>query len=123
FDSQNDGQRTFAVNSTPIVGADGTRRGALATFDDVTSIEKKNQKLEEMLKVLNDSRDEIHRQNEELTLLATRDPLTSCLNRRSFFNQLNTVWKAANTHERPLACAMVDIDHFKAVKGTHRHAT
>lgn len=123
LDSQDDGRRTFAVNSTPILGADGTRRGALATFDDVTSIEKKNWKLEEMLRVLNDSREEIRRQNEELTLLATRDPLTSCLNRRSFFNQLNTVWKAAHTHAQPLACAMVDVDHFKAVNDAHGHGT
>jgi diguanylate cyclase (GGDEF)-like protein/PAS domain S-box-containing protein len=123
LDSQEDGRRTFAVNSTPILGADGKRRGALATFDDVTSIEKKNRKLEEMLRVLNDSREEIHRQNEELTLLATRDPLTSCLNRRSFFNQLNTAWKAAHTHARPLACAMVDIDQFKAVNDAHGHGT
>jgi diguanylate cyclase (GGDEF)-like protein/PAS domain S-box-containing protein/putative nucleotidyltransferase with HDIG domain len=122
LDGQTEGPRTFAVNTTPILGADGKRRGALATFDDVTSIEKKNQQLQEMLEQLKESRDEIHRQNEELTLLATRDPLTSCLNRRSFFNLFETAWKAAQDSAGPLACAMVDIDHFKSINDTHGHS-
>ena len=32
--------RTMSVNSTPILGEDGTCRGALATFDDLTPVEK-----------------------------------------------------------------------------------
>ena len=122
LDSRDNGWRTFAVNTTPILGADGKPRGALATFDDVTSIELKNQQLEQLLHALKSSRDEIHRQNEELRLLATRDPLTSCLNRRSFFTQFETAWKVAQTHKTPLACAMVDLDHFKAINDTHGHA-
>jgi len=117
-----EGRRTFTVNSTPILGPDGRRRGALATFDDVTSIERQNLKLEQMLQALKDSRDEIHRQNQELTLLATRDPLTSCLNRRSFFNEFETAWKAAQALGQPLACSMVDIDHFKSINDNHGHS-
>lgn len=122
LDCPAEGKRTFAVNTMPILGPDGKRRGALATFDDVTSIEIKNQQLEEMLHVLNESRDEIRRQNEELTLLATRDPLTNCLNRRSFFNQFETIWARAIEHKLPLGCAMVDIDHFKSINDTHGHS-
>ena len=114
--------RTFMVNTMPIVGSDGRQRGALATFDDVTSIEKKNQQLEEMLTVLNDSRDEIHRKNEELTLLATRDPLTACLNRRAFYNLFETHWNATRKNNQALSCVMVDVDHFKAVNDTHGHS-
>lgn len=116
-------QRTFMVNSMPILGAGGSQRGALATFDDVTSVEKKNQQLQEMLTALKDSRDEIHKKNEELTLLASRDPLTSCLNRRAFYNLFEAQWATARAGDGPLACIMLDIDHFKMVNDTHGHST
>ena len=120
--SQSQGQRTMVVNTAPILGADGRRRGALATFDDVTSVEKKNVQLEEMLTALKDSRDEINRQNQELQLLATRDPLTSCLNRRAFFTQFETHWKACRAEGMPLGCLMLDIDHFKSINDNHGHS-
>jgi diguanylate cyclase (GGDEF)-like protein/PAS domain S-box-containing protein len=116
-----EGPRTFMVNSTPILGGDGRRRGALATFDDVTSIEQQNRQLEQMLTNLQESRDEIHRQNEELQLLATRDPLTGCFNRRAFFNQFETIWKT-HAKNRVLSVLMVDIDHFKSINDTHGHS-
>jgi len=119
--SETDGLRKLMVNSTPIVGGDGRQRGALATFDDVTSIEQKNIQLEEMLDNLKQSRDEIHRQNEELQLLATRDPLTSCLNRRAFRTQFETLWATAKTRGLPLSCVMVDIDKFKSINDNHGH--
>ena len=117
-----DGERTFVVNSMPILGADGKSRGALATFDDVTAIEKKNQQLENMLQNLKESRDEIRRQNEELHILATRDPLTGCLNRRAFFGEFETQWQEAREHGLPMSCLMVDIDHFKSVNDNHGHS-
>jgi diguanylate cyclase (GGDEF)-like protein/PAS domain S-box-containing protein len=120
--STNDGTRTFAVNSAPILGRDGVKRGALATFDDVTSVEAKNLRLEQMLQVLNASREEIRRQNQELVVLATRDPLTSCLNRRAFFNEFETLWQAARDNGLSLSCLMLDIDHFKSVNDNHGHA-
>ena len=58
--------RTFTVNCGPITGGDGSPRGALVTFDDVTSIEKKNTQLRKTLDMLKQSRDEINRQNQEL---------------------------------------------------------
>lgn len=115
--------RTFVVNSTPIQGSDGNCRGALATFDDVTDIEWKNIQLEEMLDSLQQSRDEIRRQNEELTLLATRDPLTGCFNRRAFFSQFESHWQTGRVNRQPLGCVMVDIDHFKSINDNHGHAT
>ena len=117
-----DRQRKFTVNTMPILGGDGRRRGALVTFDDVTSIEEKNVQLEGMLQDLQTSRDEIRRQNSELTLLATCDPLTSCLNRRAFFAQFQTQWEAAASSGRPLSCLMVDIDHFKSINDRFGHA-
>jgi diguanylate cyclase (GGDEF)-like protein/PAS domain S-box-containing protein/putative nucleotidyltransferase with HDIG domain len=122
MDGAGQGERTFVVNSMPIVGGDGRRRGALATFDDVTVLEQKNVQLEEMLGALKQSRDEISRQNEELQHLAMRDPLTGCLNRRAFFTIFESHWTQARNNTQPLGCIMVDIDHFKSINDTHGHS-
>lgn len=62
------GKRTLAVNSTPIVADDGSCRGALATFDDLSPVETANSQLRKALRRLKRSRDKIHRQNRELDL-------------------------------------------------------
>ncbi len=117
----NERTRIFKVNAAPILGDDGSRRGALASFDDVTQIEENRAELRAMLEALRTSRDEIHRQNQELEELATRDPLTSCLNRRAFFSELETTWTAAERYDLELSCIMVDVDHFKAINDAHGH--
>jgi diguanylate cyclase (GGDEF)-like protein/PAS domain S-box-containing protein/putative nucleotidyltransferase with HDIG domain len=117
-----DTPRTFRVNCTPILGGDGSRRGALATFDDVTTIEEKSARLRQMLDMLQQSRDEINRQNQELQALATTDPLTQCMNRRSFFASFETHWSSAKRYNHPLACIMVDVDHFKRINDRHGHS-
>ena len=114
--------RTFRVNCTPILGGDGSRRGALATFDDVTTIEEKSARLRQMLDMLQSSRDEINRQNQELQALATTDPLTGCMNRRSFFAAFETQWSSAKRYEHSLACIMVDVDRFKSINDRYGHS-
>jgi diguanylate cyclase (GGDEF)-like protein/PAS domain S-box-containing protein len=112
--------RTFMVNTAPV--KDGSLyRGVIATFDDVTELEEKNNQLEEMLSMLRKSRDEIRRQNRELQVLATRDPLTNCLNRRAFFERHETVFAAALRDGQLLACLMVDIDLFKSINDRYGH--
>ena len=120
--TQVNGLRTFSVNSTPIVADDGTCHGALATFDDMTRIERKNLQLHKLLERLRRSRAEIRVQNRKLTDLATLDPLTSCLNRRAFFERFDLAWKAAHRHGQPLSCIMLDIDHFKSVNDRFGHS-
>ncbi len=112
----------FMVNASPITDERGAVRGVLTTFDDVTELEKKNEELENMLKMLDASRGEVRRQNEKLQILATRDTLTNCLNRRSFFDQLEREFENARADELPLSCIMADIDHFKAVNDNYGHA-
>ncbi len=113
--------RTFMVNTAPVKDG-GQCRGVMATFDDVTRLEEKNDQLEDMLDMLKKSRDEIRRQNSELLILATRDPLTDCLNRRSFFDKYETVFATAQRNGQRLACIMVDIDHFKTINDRYGHA-
>jgi diguanylate cyclase (GGDEF)-like protein/PAS domain S-box-containing protein len=119
---QTGGTRTLMVNSVPVKDATGANRGVMATFDDVTQIEEKNDQLEDMLDMLKKSRNEVRRQNRELQILATRDPLTDCLNRRSFFEKYEAVFMAARRDAHPVACIMVDIDLFKTINDRYGHA-
>lgn len=114
--------RTFIVNGAPILDRDGRARGALATFDDVTQLEETNAQLQQMLTKLEKSQEEVRRQNRDLQILASRDPLTRCLNRRSFFEKLEAGFAAARRYGHVLSCIMVDIDHFKAINDSHGHA-
>jgi diguanylate cyclase (GGDEF)-like protein/PAS domain S-box-containing protein len=112
---------TFTVNATAIAGRADEIRGALITFNDVTEIEIKHAELTHALVKLEKSQLEITRQNEELEYLATRDPLTGSLNRRSFFNGFDALFAEARESGEELTCVMTDIDHFKSVNDTHGH--
>ncbi len=117
-----DGIRTFVVNGSPILDDAGAARGAMVTFDDITELEKKNDELKSMLDSLQTSQKEVNQQNEKLQILATRDPLTSCLNRRSFNERCEQALDSAEREGSPLSCIMMDIDHFKSINDTFGHA-
>ncbi len=85
--------RVLMVNGAPIMDGKSKIRGALATFDDVSDLAKKNNELEFTLERLEKSREKVKRQNKELTFLATRDPLTGCLNRRATFDRFEVLFK------------------------------
>lgn len=115
-------ERTFMVNSSPIMDGSGKVKGALTTFDDVTELENKNIQLAETVKELKISRDEVQIQNVELERLATRDPMTNCFNRRAFFDQAETLFAKARAEGSKLACVMTDIDKFKLVNDRYGHS-
>ena len=110
------------VNGAPILDDTGNCKGALATFDDVTKVEEQNEQLQTMLGKLKKSRDEVRRKNKELEILATRDPLTGCFNRRAFFETFEIEFSSVKRYGHDLSCVMFDIDHFKNVNDTHGHA-
>ena len=55
----------------------------------------------------------------ETQLQASTDTLTGLLNRRSFSEQVATIPQ----HMQPMAMAMADLDHFKALNDTYGHET
>jgi len=112
----------FNVNVSPIVADDETIKGVLITFDDVTEIEMKNEELRQSFARLEESQREIMQQNKELLTLATRDPLTNLLNRRSLFEGFESLLQEARDENSPLSCIMVDIDHFKSVNDNYGHS-
>ncbi|HXI14431.1 MAG TPA: diguanylate cyclase [Thermoanaerobaculia bacterium] len=54
--------------------------------------------------------------------LSVIDGLTQVYNRRFFQSELRMLFDVASRHDRPLAIAMIDIDHFKEVNDANGHA-
>ena len=71
---------------------------------------------------LESAQTEILRQNGELERLASRDPLTGCLNRRAFYALFEKAFAESREHGGELCCVMVDIDNFKRVNDRYGHA-
>jgi diguanylate cyclase (GGDEF)-like protein/PAS domain S-box-containing protein len=113
----------FTVNATPVIDNKGRVQGALASFDDVTDLQQRNSELKQTLVELEESRRSVERHNAELRFLATRDPLTGCLNRRAFFESFEQVLASARAERQQLCCAMIDIDHFKQINDRFGHGT
>jgi diguanylate cyclase (GGDEF)-like protein/PAS domain S-box-containing protein len=61
--------------------------------------------------------------HENLRALATHDPLTGVFNRRAVEDVLRKELDRAERHDRPLAVAMMDADHFKNINDTYGHQT
>ncbi|MEK6586076.1 MAG: diguanylate cyclase [Nitrospirota bacterium] len=71
---------------------------------------------------LESAQTEILRKNGELERLASRDPLTGCLNRRAFYALFEKAFAESREHGGELCCVMVDIDNFKRVNDRYGHA-
>jgi diguanylate cyclase (GGDEF)-like protein len=114
--------RQLVVNCAPITDPGGNVRGCLVTFDDTTELHRANGRLVLAMGELSASKSEIERKNEELIRLATRDPMTGCLNRRAFHEAFEPLLLHARENGTSLSCLMLDIDHFKSVNDSHGHA-
>jgi diguanylate cyclase (GGDEF)-like protein/PAS domain S-box-containing protein len=58
----------------------------------------------------------------EVQRLAITDPLTGLYNRRGFSEIGHREMERARRYKRPLSVIMLDIDHFKRVNDTYKHA-
>jgi two-component system cell cycle response regulator len=87
------------------------------------SLEKKKF-LEELMQLKSDLQkrnDELQVLNSRLETLAFSDPLTGLPNRRFALQELTSHWSSAVRNDRPLACIMVDLDHFKSYNDRFGH--
>ncbi|MBW2427212.1 MAG: diguanylate cyclase [Deltaproteobacteria bacterium] len=114
-------ERSLIVKAAPVIDAHGRAKGAIATFDDVTELEEKSAELERALIALEKTQDEIRLQNEELQVLAKRDPLTGVSNRRFFLEHAEREFERARIDDTSLSCIMADLDDFKSINDTHGH--
>lgn len=112
----------FAINAAPILDNDNKSQGVLITLDDISELEKSNVNLKNIVTHLQKSQFHVQQQNKELNYLATRDPLTGCLNRRAFSEQFEILFQSAKESGTKLACVMIDIDHFKLVNDNFGHS-
>jgi len=116
------GVRSMSSNSAPILDDAGKTRGALVTFDDITDVEESNVLLESAVTTLQKNDAEIRRKNNELEILASRDALTGCYNRRAFFDLVEDVFSQSSRTNTDLVCIMADIDHFKSINDRFGHS-
>jgi diguanylate cyclase (GGDEF)-like protein len=59
--------------------------------------------------------------NRKLQQAALTDALTGLYNRRYALDRLDREWAIATRSGQPLACLVIDIDHFKRVNDTYGH--
>ncbi|HUG29800.1 MAG TPA: diguanylate cyclase [Candidatus Limnocylindria bacterium] len=73
-------------------------------------------------RILNSSIERLARRIADVETLAATDQLTRLLNRPASVHALAAEIERANRYGRPLAVALIDVDHFKRVNDTHGHA-
>jgi len=113
--------RKLSVNCSPVLDHDNAVRGCIATFDDITEVQRVNAQLLEALEELKLSREEIEKRNKALQQMAMHDVLTGCLNRRAFFEAAVPAFQKAHDQRQAITCIMMDIDHFKSFNDHFGH--
>ena len=109
---------------TALEDIDSKRRGLSAGADEFLS--KPVNALELQIRMSSMIRikrlaDELERVNKNLAELATIDPLTQVANRRVVEQRLAHEFQRERRYKHPLACILIDIDHFKAVNDNYGH--
>ncbi|GAB5404974.1 MAG: diguanylate cyclase [Aureliella sp.] len=109
----------FSVNTTPVFDDKQNYQGMMVAFADITSLEQKRAELASTLEELNQSKQEISGQNEDLRDQAMRDPLTGCINRRSFYDSFQQLWTSCEHGSAELNVLKVDLDSFQAINDSY----
>jgi two-component system cell cycle response regulator len=109
---------------TALEDLDSKRRGLAAGADEfltkpVSALELQI-RMSSMIRIKRLA-DELEEANKELNALATIDPLTQVGNRRLLDLRLADEFERSRRYKRPLACLLIDIDHFKGVNDVHGH--
>ncbi|MEQ6886393.1 sensor domain-containing diguanylate cyclase [Salicola sp. Rm-C-2C1-2] len=87
----------------------------------VAERERSNHELEETRRVLEARNQELSELNEQLQYLATTDPLTELVNRRTFDSFLTQELAQQHRRNQKFCLAMMDIDHLKAINDDYGH--
>lgn len=112
----------LSVSCSLIRDENDSLRGCLVSLTDQSELERTNDQLRDAISEIEHSRARIKAQNEKLQYLASRDPLTGCLNRRAFFDSAAPKFANALRTNGELCCVMSDIDHFKSFNDLYGHS-
>jgi diguanylate cyclase (GGDEF)-like protein len=113
------GDRSFNMRVLPIprpLGEQCSHLGVVAILSDVTQLKRKNAQLADALDTTHAQLTEITRLQEVAERLALTDTLTGIGNRRSLMVRMESLGV------RPLAMALIDIDHFKQINDSFGHS-
>jgi len=96
-----------------------------ALNDLFLEVMKRNRELSELNESLElkvrDRTAELNAANQRLEELANTDLLTGLPNRRHALSRLTLAWHDSLRQGEPLACLLLDADHFKAINDTYGH--
>jgi diguanylate cyclase (GGDEF)-like protein len=106
----------------PLTTDDGYKLGTLCVIDRVPRqlTFEQTMLLEDLAGLVVDEM-ELRRAMSLLRQLATTDPMTGLLNRRSFLSQAESEWQRSLRFARPLSLLILDIDHFKHINDNFGH--
>lgn len=116
--AEDDQHRTFCILMT----ADGDTQRRIEAFDagaDEFLIKPFDMP---MLRARVRAGERLTRTHRAMAEMLSIDYLTGVPNRRTFMERLEQAHRRACTSGEPLAVAMFDIDHFKAINDTHGHS-
>lgn len=101
-------------NLSPVWSEDGVLTHFIGVQKDVTA-------RVDMLKHLRQSKMDLQRANQQLSVLALTDGLTGVGNRRRFNEQLQSMMSMAQRAKVPLSILMIDLDYFKRFNDSYGH--
>jgi diguanylate cyclase (GGDEF)-like protein/PAS domain S-box-containing protein len=109
------GPRWVEVFVQVLRDGDGRISGATGTLRDVDDRKRREE-------TVITAKRRAEQRAREATVLASTDELTGIANRRAFMGQLDREIASAIEFNTPLAVAIFDVDHFKAVNDRYGHA-
>lgn len=99
--------RLYEISSSPLVSEGNMDEGFIIHFHDITALKETEKKLSHAY--------------EQLKEIASTDPLTGLLNRRTFFEQAVREFSRSRRKGTPFSMILIDLDNFKAVNDTKGH--
>jgi diguanylate cyclase (GGDEF)-like protein len=121
---KSDGKYVPIILLTALEDLDSKRRGLAAGADEFLTKPVNGVDLQirvaSMLRIKRLT-NELEDANRQLQTFANIDPLTQLSNRRIVTDRLEHEFARARRYRHPMACLIVDVDHFKAVNDTHGH--